>query len=87
MHVGLDRGEHLGLEQQPGQAEPLDRVLLHHLDDADREERADIAEPARDPGGRRAQASLALGDGLEPGAFIGVVQGAERGVDPRVVAV
>ena len=31
--VGLDRVQHLRLQQQPGQVEPLDRVALHDLHD------------------------------------------------------
>ncbi len=59
VHVGRDVLEHLGLEQQPVQAEPVDRVLLHDLHDPGREVRADLAQPARDRRRRPAQAAAA----------------------------
>ena len=79
--------QHLGLEQQPGQAEPLDRVLLHHLHHADREERPDVAEPAGDLRGRCASPACRGPAGrARPLVGAGVVQSAERGVDPRVIS-
>ncbi len=57
MHVGRDVVQHLGLQQQPVQAEPVDRVLLHDAHDARREVAAQLAEPAGDV--RRAAAQPA----------------------------
>ena len=55
VHVGLDRLQHLRLQQQPGQVEPLDRVGLHHLHHRAREVLPDVAEPAGHPRRGRAQ--------------------------------
>ena len=57
--VGLDRVEHLRLQQQPLQAEPLDRVGLHDLHHRRREVPPDVAEPAGHPRRRRAEIAAA----------------------------
>ena len=44
--VRLDGLQHLRLQQQRGEAQPLDRVALHDLDDGAGEVRPDVAEPA-----------------------------------------
>ena len=75
MHVGRDVVQHLGLEQQPVQPEPVDRVLLHDPHDAGREVRAQLPQPARDPRRR----------GAEPAALL-AVDGVERPVHPPVLA-
>ena len=50
MHVRLHGLQHLRLQQQRGQAEPVDGVALHDLDDGGGEVRTDVAEPARHVG-------------------------------------
>ncbi len=46
MDVGFDRLQHLRLQQQGGEPEPVHRVALHDLDDGGRKVRTDVAEPA-----------------------------------------
>ncbi len=79
MHVRLDRVQHLRLEQQPGQAEPLDGVFLHDLNHADREERADVAEPAGDAGSGRAEPGVPLRGTLLTGTLLAETRAAEPG--------
>ena len=85
VHVGLDRLQHLRLQQQPGQVEPLDRVGLHHLDDGGREVLPDVAEPAGHVGAPTRRARPARAAGPRP-AGRRVVERGQRGVDPGVVA-
>ena len=59
LEIGLDGREELGLEQHLFEAEPLECILLDHLDDSRGEEFADVAEPASDPWRRRSVADIA----------------------------
>ena len=76
------RVEHLGLEQQPGQAEPLDRILLHHRTTlTGKNVRMSPTKRATCGADAPRRAILA-----EPRTLVGVVQGAEGRVDPRIIA-
>jgi hypothetical protein len=84
VHIRLDRLEHLRLEQQLPEVEPVDRVPLHDLHDGGREIGADIAQPARHPRGGRGESGrlpargVATGS-LPAGAF--VIERGQRRVD------
>jgi hypothetical protein len=93
VHVGLDRLEHLRLKQQLPQVQPVDRVPLHHLHHGGRKVGADVAQPAGDLRGGRAQPGRPPGRGAattllparaDAGAFVvergqGRVDGLIRG--------
>ena len=52
---GSTAPQQLRLRQHPRDAEPLDRVPLHHLDDGAREVLPDVTQPPRHPRRRRTQ--------------------------------
>ena len=81
--VRLHRLQHLRLQQQRGQSEPVDGVALHDLDDGGREVRPDVAEPARDGRRRRPEPRRTV---LAPPARLSpfAVERGQRAVHRRV---
>ena len=60
MRIGLDVLQHLGLEQELGQAFLFDGVVLDHGDHVLLEVAADVAQPLGDTGRRRTESGGAL---------------------------
>ena len=60
VNVGFDGVEQLGLQQHLAEAEPIEGVLLQHLDDRSGEVLADVAQPAGHAGRRASQAASSV---------------------------
>ena len=85
VQIGFDGAQHLWLQQQLAQVEPVDGVALQHLHHRRRKVAADVAEPTGDRRRRRPETTgpAAATTFARPG----VVDRGQRRVDPRVVAV
>ena len=78
--VRLHRVEQLGLQQQRGQVEPLDRVALQDLDDRGREVRRGCRRASARPTGPTRPARPGAASGRPRPRVVGVVQRGERPV-------
>ena len=83
---GSTAAEHLRLEQQLAQVQPVDRVALHDLHDRGREVGPDVAEPARDASARTRRARPTAVRPPAGRSGVAVVERGQRRVDRLVAA-